>query len=167
VEALLPDHGRSVAGRGVEGGHRRVEKDRRENKARGLRIFEGRGGCRLVGEMGGRGVDCVLEKVFNPQGTGCGVGDPGQRTPAEMCHIGHFDQKIGCWELADSDPHMAPSTCSFASPPFLAERIPTPHTLRTLPPLRWSERGAPRAMTGTMDHRLSPTHNLLLLGKPL
>ena len=75
MEALLPDHGGSVAGWGVEGGHWRGGKGRGENKAKALRIFEGNRRCRLVGEMGG-GVGCVLEKVFNPQGTGCGVGGP-------------------------------------------------------------------------------------------
>ena len=139
MEALLPDHGRSVAGRGIEGGHRRVEKDRRGNKAKNFEIFEGRGGCRLGGEMGGRGVDCVLEKVFNPQGTGCGVEDPGQRIPAEICHIGHFDQKIGCCELAECDPHMAPSTFSFASPAhpfrFLGREDPHPTYPTHLPPV--------------------------------
>ena len=85
MEALLPDHGRSVAGWGEEGGHWGVEKDRRESKTEEMRIFEGESGCRLGGEMGG-GVDCVLEKVFNPQGTGCGVAGPqtahpGRRVP--------------------------------------------------------------------------------------
>ena len=75
MEALLPDYGWPVAGWGIERGHRRVEKGRRGDKAKALRIFEGNRRSRWGGEMGG-GVDCVLEKVFNPQGTGCGVGTP-------------------------------------------------------------------------------------------
>jgi len=66
VEALLPDHWGSVAGWGVERGHWRVEKSRRDSKERDIRIFEGNRRCRLGGEMGGRGVDSLLEKVFNP-----------------------------------------------------------------------------------------------------
>jgi len=110
VEAFLSDHGGSIAGGGVERSHRRIEKSRRGSKERDIWIFKGRSRCRLGGEMGGRGVDCVLEKVFNPARDWMrGREDPGQRTTAEDFHIGNSDQKIGCRELALTDPHKAQS----------------------------------------------------------
>ena len=66
VEALLPNHRRSVAGRGIERCHWRMGKSRRDSKKGDLKIFAGNRRSRLGGEMGGRGVDYVLEKVFNP-----------------------------------------------------------------------------------------------------
>lgn len=66
MEALLPDHGRSVARRGEERGHWVGEKSRRDGSEGDLRMIEGTGEVGWGGEMGGRGVDCVLEKVFNP-----------------------------------------------------------------------------------------------------
>ena len=66
MKTFLPDHGLPVAGWRKERGHRRIEKSCREDKEGDLNILEGNRGSRLGGEMGGRGVDYVLEKVFNP-----------------------------------------------------------------------------------------------------
>jgi hypothetical protein len=66
VKAFLPDHRLSVAGWRVERGHWRIEKSCWDDKEGDLNILEGNRRSRLGGEMGGRGVDYVLEKVFNP-----------------------------------------------------------------------------------------------------
>ena len=86
----------------MEGRERSLEdwKEPWGQQGEGFKIFEGNRRSRLGGEMGGRGVDYVLEKVFNPARNWM----RGRRTPdsasSRKFHIGNFDQKIDCGEFS-------------------------------------------------------------------
>ena len=113
MKALLPDHRGSVAGWGVERGHWKAEKGRRDSREGDIRIFEG---DRRSGS-GGRWEDeewtVFWRRCLTRRGTGCGVG----RTPDSASRPKHpyreFPlRKPAGGELALealNDPHPAPS----------------------------------------------------------
>jgi hypothetical protein len=113
------------------------------------------------GEMGGRGVDRVLEKVFNLAGDRMwGRETPDSPSP-ETFHIGNLAQEIGCRTLAPSDLLAAPSK-------------PRPPRRHLSQPRGWSMATHPHGARIAVElgraadnhHRLSPAQRLRLLGKP-
>lgn len=63
MEAFLSDHWGSVAGWGVERGHLKAKKGRRDSKERDIRIFEGNRRSRLEGRWEDEGGLCFGEGV--------------------------------------------------------------------------------------------------------